>query len=86
MPISASADVQQILVRYVRDTDHRDGTSLSERFTPRGRVDISAKNAKGVSAVRNLNRLEPAGESVPAARESLARRGPRPAGRTDRCR
>jgi hypothetical protein len=33
----ASADIQQVLARYVRDTDHRDGADLSKLFTP-GRV------------------------------------------------
>jgi hypothetical protein len=44
---AASTDVQQVLARYVRDTDHRDGASLSQLFTPQGRVEISAKNATG---------------------------------------
>ncbi|MFD7898544.1 nuclear transport factor 2 family protein [Streptomyces sp. NPDC059743] len=44
---SARADVQQVLARYVRATDHRDGASLSALFTPQGKVDVSAKNAKG---------------------------------------
>jgi len=44
---AASTDLQQVLSRYVRDTDHRDGASLSQLFTPHGTVDISAKNAKG---------------------------------------
>jgi hypothetical protein len=44
---AASTDVQQVLARYVRDTDHRDGASLSKLFTPQGTVDISAKNANG---------------------------------------
>lgn len=44
---AASVDVQQVLSRYVRDTDHRDGASVSQLFTPQGRIDISAKNAKG---------------------------------------
>jgi hypothetical protein len=43
----ASADIQQVLARYVRDTDHRDGADLSKLFTPQGTVDISAKNATG---------------------------------------
>ncbi|KMS85642.1 hypothetical protein ACZ91_41400 [Streptomyces regensis] len=32
---------------YVRDTDHRDGASLAGLFTPKGKVEIFAKNAKG---------------------------------------
>ncbi|QXE38431.1 nuclear transport factor 2 family protein [Streptomyces sp. GMY02] len=44
---SAGAHVQQILARYVRATDHRDGAALSALLTPQGKVDVSAKNAKG---------------------------------------
>jgi hypothetical protein len=43
----ASADIQQVLAGYVRDTDHRDGADLSKLFTPQGMVDISAKNGTG---------------------------------------
>jgi hypothetical protein len=44
---AVSADVQQVLSEYVRDTDHRDGASVSKLFTPQGTVDISAKDANG---------------------------------------
>jgi hypothetical protein len=47
---AASADVQQVLSLYVRDTDHRDGAALSQLFTPQGEVDISAKNAQWCAA------------------------------------
>ncbi|GII52685.1 hypothetical protein Pth03_10740 [Planotetraspora thailandica] len=43
----ATWQVQQTLASYVRDTDHRDGASLSKLFTSKGKVEIYAKNAKG---------------------------------------
>ncbi|MFJ2477816.1 nuclear transport factor 2 family protein [Streptomyces sp. NPDC087659] len=43
----AAQQVQQTLAHYVRDTDHRDGASLSKLFSPQGKVEIYAKNDKG---------------------------------------
>jgi len=38
--MSAARDVQQVLARYVRAADNRDGAAMSTLFVPDGRVEI----------------------------------------------
>lgn len=53
--MSEERAVQQVLARYVRGTDARDGAAVAALFTEAGRVEISYNNS---------GKLEPVGELV----------------------
>ena len=53
--MSEERAVQQVLAKYVRGADTRDGAAVAALFTEAGRVEISYNNSGG---------LEPAGELV----------------------
>ena len=53
--MSEERAVQQVLAKYVRGTDKRDGSAVAALFTETGRVEIS---------YNNLGKLEPVGELV----------------------
>src|ERR1700676_802000 len=59
--MSEERAVQQVLARYVRGTDARDGAAVAAVFTEDGRVEISYNNSA---------KLEPLGELV--GRETIA--------------
>ncbi len=59
--MSEERAVQQVLARYVRGTDARDGAAVAAVFTEDGRVEISYNNS---------GKLEPLGELV--GRETIA--------------
>jgi hypothetical protein len=59
--MSEERAVQQVLAKYVRGADARDGAAVAALFTEAGRVEIS---------YNNLGRLEPLGELV--GREAIA--------------
>ncbi|SEE93178.1 SnoaL-like domain-containing protein [Burkholderia sp. WP9] len=43
--VSDQREIQEVLARYVRAADHRDGIAMSNLFLPEGRVDIFYNNA-----------------------------------------
>ena len=53
--MSEEREVQQVLAKYVRGSDARDGSAVAALFTDLGRVEISYNNS---------GRLEPVGELV----------------------
>jgi hypothetical protein len=53
--MSEERAVQQVLARYVRGTDARDGAAVAAVFTEDGRVEVSYNNS---------GKLEPLGELV----------------------
>jgi hypothetical protein len=53
--MSEEREVQQVLAKYVRGSDARDGAAVAAQFTELGRVEISYNNS---------DRLEPVGELV----------------------
>jgi hypothetical protein len=59
--MSEERAVQQVLARYVRGTDARDGSAVAAVFTEAGRIEISYNNS---------GKLEPLGELV--GRETIA--------------
>jgi hypothetical protein len=59
--MSEERAVQQVLARYVRGTDARDGAAVAAVFTEDGRVEVSYNNS---------GKLEPLGELV--GRETIA--------------
>jgi hypothetical protein len=59
--MSEERAVQQVLAKYVRGVDTRDGAAVAALFTDTGRVEIS---------YNNLGKLEPLGELV--GREAIA--------------
>jgi hypothetical protein len=42
--MSEKREIQEVLARYVRATDHRDGAAMSRLFLPEGRVEIFYRN------------------------------------------
>ncbi|MDR3670257.1 MAG: nuclear transport factor 2 family protein [Holophaga sp.] len=62
--MSEEREIQQVLARYVRATDHRDGAAMAALFLPDGKVEIYHPQAGAMALVGELAGPEAIGAAV----------------------
>ena len=73
--MSDERDVQQVLARYVRATDHRDGAAMAGLFADDGVVEIYYNNAGKPEKIAELNGAAAIGAAIAGLMEPHPPRG-----------
>ena len=73
--MSDEREIQELLARYVRATDHRDGAAMSSIFLPEGKVEIFYNNAGTPELLGELVGPEAIGAAVTTMMKPHSPRG-----------
>ena len=73
--MSDEREIQQVLARYVRAADHRDGAAMSSIFLPEGKSEIFYNNAGTPELLGELVGAEAIGAAVTTMMKPHSPRG-----------
>ena len=63
--MSDEREIQEVLARYVRAADHRDGAAMRDIFLPEGKVEISTTMQAQLSVLVNWPARTPLVQPLP---------------------